>query len=201
MNRYIVIAEDYPNPGALARRLEVREQHMSDVRKGVDAGRIELGGGLLSKDFRDIDPETSPVYSLCGSCFVVQGESLDEVRARVLDDEYARASAWDTSSIKIYPFLPAFIKPQAQTPTMKEQQEAVTRRTPYGVSPRRAKMIARNEVFINDPRSTGAALNKQDRDSLGHSLSALRKGGTVQRKATLDNLRRQSTPPRYDESA
>lgn len=104
MNRYIIIAEDYPNPGALARRLEVRDQHMSDVRKGVEAGRVgehgqrggdgtcsgrghadrlylppsfnrsELAGGLLSRDFADLSEDSSPVYSLCGSVFVVQGE-------------------------------------------------------------------------------------------------------------------------------
>lgn len=74
LNRYIIIAEDYQNAGALARRLEVRDLHLEDAKSGAEAGRIEIGGGFLSRDFHEISEESSPVYSLAGSVFVVQGE-------------------------------------------------------------------------------------------------------------------------------
>ncbi|PWN31786.1 uncharacterized protein FA14DRAFT_162667 [Meira miltonrushii] len=204
LNRYLVVAEDFPNPGALARRLEVRDAHMADVRKGAEVGRVELGGGLLSKDFRDVSESDSPVYSLCGSAFVVQAESLDEVRQRVLQDEYVLARAWDPSSLKIYPFLPAFFQPQAEQSSVKEQMDVIDRRTPRGISQSRAKLIRRNEVFIKDPRTSGAALNKADRATIQGSLSELRRVGGERagpRKATLDNLRKYSVPPMYSESA
>lgn len=34
----------------------------------------ELGGGLLKRDFRDIDPDEGPTTSLAGSILIVQGE-------------------------------------------------------------------------------------------------------------------------------
>ena len=40
LHRYVVIVEDYPNPGALARRLEVRDAHLEDAKTGAEAGRI-----------------------------------------------------------------------------------------------------------------------------------------------------------------
>lgn len=203
LNRYLVLAEDFPNPGALARRLEVRDAHMSDVRKGAEVGRVELGGGLLSKDFTEIDEIDSPVYSLCGSVFVVQAKSLEEVRSRVLQDEYVLAGAWDPTSLKIYPFLPAFFQPQAEQSSVKEQMDVIAKRTPRGISQSRAKLIRRNEIVVNDPRSTGAALNKADRATISGSLSELRRtGGQAPgpRKATLNNLRKYSVPPMYSES-
>lgn len=47
--------------------------HPVFVRARIDVV-IELGGGLLKKDFREIDEESSPVYSLHGSLFVVLGK-------------------------------------------------------------------------------------------------------------------------------
>lgn len=95
-NRYLIIAEDYAEPSALARRLEVRDLHLEQAARGKEVGRIgkldgrqinifpaltrqisslsELGGGLLKRDFKDVDPELGPVTSLAGSVFVVHGE-------------------------------------------------------------------------------------------------------------------------------
>jgi hypothetical protein len=39
-----------------------------------DVFHSELGGGLLKRDFRDIDPEEGPTTSLAGSILIVQGE-------------------------------------------------------------------------------------------------------------------------------
>lgn len=40
LHRYLVIAEDYPDPGALARRLEVRERHLEGAAEGIESGLI-----------------------------------------------------------------------------------------------------------------------------------------------------------------
>jgi hypothetical protein len=74
LNRYVVIAEDHAGPGALARRLEVRDRHLEQAKKGKESGRIEVGGGLLKRDFMDIDEEVGPASSLVGSMFVVLGK-------------------------------------------------------------------------------------------------------------------------------
>lgn len=34
----------------------------------------EVGGGLLNKDFKDIDEELGPTSALAGSIFIVRGE-------------------------------------------------------------------------------------------------------------------------------
>ena len=40
LNRYVVIAEDYTGPGALARRMEVRDRHLEQAARGKEVGRI-----------------------------------------------------------------------------------------------------------------------------------------------------------------
>lgn len=40
LHRYVVIAEDYSEPSALARRLEVRERHLEQAARGKEVGRI-----------------------------------------------------------------------------------------------------------------------------------------------------------------
>lgn len=39
-NRYLIIAEDYSEPSALARRLEVRDRHLEQAARGKEVGRI-----------------------------------------------------------------------------------------------------------------------------------------------------------------
>lgn len=74
LNRYMVVAEDYTDAGANARRLEVRERHLEQARNGKGVGRIELGGALLKKDFDQIDEEVGPGPILGGSVLIVLGE-------------------------------------------------------------------------------------------------------------------------------
>lgn len=84
---------------------------------------------------------------------------------------------------------------------MKEQMDVISRRTPRGISQSRARTIKRNEVFVNDPRGSGAALNKEDRASIGRSLGELRRDHSGMRKATLGSLRKSAVPPVYNEDA
>ncbi|PWZ03020.1 hypothetical protein BCV70DRAFT_155341 [Testicularia cyperi] len=107
LNRYLVVAEDYADAGANARRLEVRERHLEQAQNGKRVGRIELGGALLRKDFDQIDEEVGPGPHMGGSVLIVLGESIEDVRARVMQDEYVQGNVWDTSKLKIFPFLQA----------------------------------------------------------------------------------------------
>lgn len=110
LNRYLVVAEDFSDSGANARRFEVRERHLEQAQNGKRAGRIELGGAILNKDFAHIDEELGPGPHMAGSVLVVLGESIEDVRARVMQDEYVQGNVWDTAKLKIYPFLQAPLK-------------------------------------------------------------------------------------------
>ncbi|SPO20535.1 uncharacterized protein UTRI_00011 [Ustilago trichophora] len=107
LNRYLVVAEDYSDSGANARRFEVRERHLEQAQNGKRAGRIELGGALLKRDFKDIDHELGPGPHMAGSVMVVLGESIEDVRERVMKDEYVQGNVWDIEKLKIFPFLQA----------------------------------------------------------------------------------------------
>lgn len=123
LNRYLVIAEDFSDAGANARRFEVRERHLEQAQNGKRAGRIELGGALLRKDFPLIDQDVGPGPYMGGSVLVVLGESVEDVRERVMKDEYVQGNVWDTSKLKIWPFLQAPLKPAVQ------QEDAAGRKT------------------------------------------------------------------------
>ncbi|CDR88334.1 uncharacterized protein SPSC_04161 [Sporisorium scitamineum] len=114
LNRYLVVAEDFSDAGANARRFEVRERHLEQAQAGKRVGRIELGGALLRKDFNQIDQELGPGPHMGGSVLVVLAESLEDARARVMQDEYVQGAVWDVEKIKIYPFLQAPLKAAAE---------------------------------------------------------------------------------------
>ncbi|EPQ31981.1 uncharacterized protein PFL1_00179 [Pseudozyma flocculosa PF-1] len=125
LNRYLVVAEDYPDASANARRLEVRERHLEHAQKGKQAGRIELGGALLKRDFHELDEELGPGVYMGGSVLVVLGESIADVRARVMEDEYVKAQVWDASRLKIFPFLQAPLRtpaPEASEAVAEQDQ-------------------------------------------------------------------------------
>ncbi|KAK0538446.1 hypothetical protein OC835_001427 [Tilletia horrida] len=107
LNRYIIIAEDFSDKGALARRIEVRERHLEHARRGKMAGRIELGGALLRRDFTEIGHDEPALYSMGGSVMIVRGESLEDVRQRLSQDEYILNGVWDISKLRVYPLVQA----------------------------------------------------------------------------------------------
>lgn len=96
LNRYMIVAEDYSDAEANARRLEVRERHLEQARNGKQVGRIELGGALLKKDFDQIDEEVGPGPILGGSVLIVLGEVSCNVSCSALvshtDSHISRAS-------------------------------------------------------------------------------------------------------------
>ena len=127
LNRYLVVAEDMSDSGANARRFEVRERHLEHAQNGKRAGRIELGGALLNRDFDAIDAELGPGPHMAGSVLVVLAESIADVRARVMQDEYVQGNVWDVERIKIYPFLQAPLVSAMGEATAEAGAEASTR--------------------------------------------------------------------------
>lgn len=107
LNRYIVIAPDFTDADALSRRLAVRQFHLEESRAGKRAGRIELGGALLNKDFNEIDAEVGPTPHMMGSALIVVGESIQDVKDRVMQDQYLRGKVWNPEALQIYPFVQA----------------------------------------------------------------------------------------------
>ncbi|KDN41601.1 hypothetical protein K437DRAFT_258196 [Tilletiaria anomala UBC 951] len=106
LRRYLCILPDYNAAEALQRRLEVRQQHLDEAARGKKAGRIELGGALLSKDWDELD-DSGPPSALCGSCLIVLAENITEARERIARDPYSKANVWDPAQIQVYPFLQA----------------------------------------------------------------------------------------------
>jgi uncharacterized protein len=73
LNRYLCILPDLPDSECLSRRMEVRQQHLDEAARGKGVGRVQLGGALLGKDWKDLD-ERGPPGALAGSALVVLGE-------------------------------------------------------------------------------------------------------------------------------
>ncbi|UZJ56832.1 hypothetical protein CBS101457_006152 [Exobasidium rhododendri] len=190
LNRYVVIAEDYPGPSALARRLEVRERHLEQAAKGKEVGRIEMGGGLLKTDFKDIDEELGPTSALAGSLLIVQGESIEDVRSRLNQDEYVRAGVFDPSKIRIFPFLRSLTEQSVSVGNEAVgATKAVSTRKPSSESAVKSSN-QRREVYVVDPKESGKALNADDRRSTESTLGHLRGTQGLQKKlVTLDTLR------------
>ncbi|KAE8373450.1 hypothetical protein BDV26DRAFT_272114 [Aspergillus bertholletiae] len=87
-------------PGALQKRLEVRNQHLEGVRPLVENGSIVCGGGTL-----DSHPAAGETPSFNGSALIAVAETEAEVREMLSKDIYARSGVWDVDNVKIIPFL------------------------------------------------------------------------------------------------
>ncbi|KAF9085737.1 hypothetical protein BGX23_009414 [Mortierella sp. AD031] len=96
-NQFIVIARDYQDPEALARRLDVRPKHMVDARALKKSGKLQIGGALLT--------DHTDTGKMIGSIMIFQADSADEVRQLVEKDYYVTAKVWE--HYQILPFRSA----------------------------------------------------------------------------------------------
>ncbi|KAE8256303.1 hypothetical protein A4X13_0g2730 [Tilletia indica] len=203
LNRYIVIAEDFSDKGALARRIEVRERHLEHARRGKLAGRIELGGALLRRDFTEIDVNEPALYSMGGSIMIVRGESLEDVRQRVSQDEYILNGVWDISKLRIYPLVQAMestltqIKvppPQTRPEPTQEQVQAAAE-----ASVKAAAEEAQHQQKEEDPSASLFELRQQEQklrtSRAKMTLSALRKAAQAQAAARASGGAPSSSAP------
>ena len=101
---YLVQIPDFPN--ALEKRLAVRPQHLKDITPKVEAGKVVLGGAMLSKQ-----PKQGEQPDMLGSCMIIKADSEEEVREMLENDIYAKGGAWDVKNMKIWPFKTALKSP------------------------------------------------------------------------------------------
>jgi uncharacterized protein YciI len=92
--QFVITAHDGRDPGAKARRLEVRPAHLDGIRSFVDEGRILIGGAIL-------DEKGDMVGSLLLADFPTRAE-LDEWLAA---DPYVTQGVW--RQIDVQPFRTA----------------------------------------------------------------------------------------------
>ncbi|KAL2114362.1 hypothetical protein VUR80DRAFT_8052 [Thermomyces stellatus] len=100
---WIVIVPD--KPGTLAKRLEVRAQHMAGVKKHEASGAVKVGGAIFSEPPQGNDPSK---WAFCGSTLNVVAETKDEVVDLLRSDIYATSGVWDVDKAQIYPAVLAF---------------------------------------------------------------------------------------------
>ncbi|KAI0261348.1 hypothetical protein BC834DRAFT_830366 [Gloeopeniophorella convolvens] len=106
---FAVYAPDRSAPGALERRLAVRERHLAGVDGLLARGLMKFGGALLAPGLVDAQGRKSMV----GSVMFYEAETLEEVRAAVEADAYWTGDVWDKDKLVILPFVPAMHWPAA----------------------------------------------------------------------------------------
>lgn len=84
------LVQAFDKPGHLAVRMENRPAHLEWARQ--HAARIRVGGPLLSA------PDGEPI----GSSFIIEGESLAEIRALFDSDPYVLAGLFQRMDINVY---------------------------------------------------------------------------------------------------
>ncbi|KAF8875800.1 hypothetical protein CPB84DRAFT_1689464 [Gymnopilus junonius] len=104
-HRFFVYAPDKTEPGTLERRLSVREQHLVGARAGHESGFIRIGGMLTTPDA--ITNPDAP-KKMVGSAFILEAETIDQVKNMIENDIYYTSGVWDPEKVVILPFFSAF---------------------------------------------------------------------------------------------
>ncbi|KAK2764011.1 hypothetical protein FQN54_009630 [Arachnomyces sp. PD_36] len=93
---FLVVVPD--KKGVLAKRNEVRDQHLTNVKPLVEAGTVSVGGALM-----DAHPADGEAPQMNGSMLVVTAESATEVRELIAKDIYTTHGVWDIDNAQITP--------------------------------------------------------------------------------------------------
>ncbi|RAL05775.1 uncharacterized protein BO80DRAFT_420977 [Aspergillus ibericus CBS 121593] len=99
-NEFLCIIPD--KPGMLAKRLEVRSQHLQDVKPLVEAGSVVLGGAMLDKH-----PKEGESMTFQGTSLMLVVESKEAAEEIIRNDIYAKSGVWDLDKVQIIPFKSA----------------------------------------------------------------------------------------------
>ncbi|KAJ5179761.1 hypothetical protein N7492_002971 [Penicillium capsulatum] len=89
-------------PGAQAKRLEVRPNHLEGIKPLVAAGSIVAGGAMLES--HPVEGETP---SFKGSMMLAVAESETAVRELLAKDIYSVTGVWDLENAQIIAFKSA----------------------------------------------------------------------------------------------
>lgn len=84
-------------PGALSKRLAVREQHIANAKALNSEGIVVSGGG-----YADNHPEEGQPFDFKGSIITFKAESIDQVKSILESDIYNKNGVWDLKNVKIY---------------------------------------------------------------------------------------------------
>ncbi|WP_072682524.1 YciI family protein [Arcobacter sp. LA11] len=87
--QYLVIA--YDNEGALEKRLEVREAHITGAKKMIADGKIISVGALIEED------------KMVGSTAYVDFENDDEINEWLSNEPYVTNGVWNMDEFQIVP--------------------------------------------------------------------------------------------------
>lgn len=99
----LVIIRDFGNADKeiISKRLELREEHVNNVKKQFANGSCKAAGALL----KDAHPEQGKTPEINGSFIVLDGASKDEIRKTVEADVYWKNKIFDPSKMEIIPCL------------------------------------------------------------------------------------------------
>ncbi|KAL0956198.1 hypothetical protein HGRIS_002355 [Hohenbuehelia grisea] len=108
LQKFFVYAPDYTDEGTFQRRMSVRPKHLEKIAELKNAGKIRVGGVLLSPE----SVETADAEKkIIGSTLICEYENIGQVREMIESDIYWSSNIWDKERLVILPFVPAIPTP------------------------------------------------------------------------------------------
>ncbi|OJJ03718.1 hypothetical protein ASPVEDRAFT_85152 [Aspergillus versicolor CBS 583.65] len=89
-------------PGVHAKRMEVRSQHLENIKPLVDAGKVAVGGAMLNAH-----PSEGETPSFKGSMLIYTVEKEEEAWELIRNDIYVKSGVWDVDAAQVIPFKSA----------------------------------------------------------------------------------------------
>lgn len=98
-----MFAPDKTEEGILARRFQVRPQHLERIHVFLKNGTLKDGGLMVDPE---VEPEPGKLAAI-GSCLILEAETLADAKKLVESDIYYTSGVWDPEKLVIVPFIPA----------------------------------------------------------------------------------------------
>ena len=97
MQQYVIIARDGSDEDALKRRMNVRSNHLENVKTLRSHGNYIVGGAMLNSK-----------GNMCGSVMIVQFETNEEFQKWYDQEPYIKQGVWEM--IEVQPFRVAMVE-------------------------------------------------------------------------------------------
>ncbi|OKL58985.1 hypothetical protein UA08_05766 [Talaromyces atroroseus] len=88
-------------PDRLAKRLEIRQTHLANLKPLLEAKKLAFGGPM----FHDAHPVAGQAPQFKGSTMIFRAATEAEVRETLRNDIYATSDVWDLENTQIIPVL------------------------------------------------------------------------------------------------
>ncbi len=95
--QFLLVAYDGTDPGALERRMKVRQEHLEKIALLKKTGELVFGGAILDNDGRMI-----------GSMVVYEFPDREALENRLREEPYITGGVWQ--KIEIHPYRLAIIE-------------------------------------------------------------------------------------------